>query len=354
VSRIPIDPASWATFNRLLDEALDLPPADRERWLDALPAEHAGLKPHLHDLLVRVPAAMADSLDTRPKIDRGTPVGDAAVNRLGLVAGDLVGPYRLVREIATGGMGVVWLASRGDEMIKRPVALKLPRGSWERPALAGRMARERVILEKVSGSNRDRTLGTRIFRAQALGMLGRLDGAKNELTASLQAAQSDGTRRRALFALGMIERLSGRPAEGREHQRAALELIAAGGGTPRDRMLALAEIGIDEIDLRLAAAAESTLRGAHALFDRLQPLPTPARADAQVARGRALMETGNLDEAAVLLRRADSFWTASGPDNRWAGEAAFWLGQFLPTRRRRVRGARCGRARRSGRRGRGR
>ena len=43
-------------------------------------------------------------------------------------------------------MGTVWLAERTDGMIRRAVALKLPRGAWPRAELIERMARERDIL----------------------------------------------------------------------------------------------------------------------------------------------------------------------------------------------------------------
>ena len=52
-------------------------------------------------------------------------------------SGDLVGPYRLIREIGRGGMGAVWLADRVDGLLKRQVALKLP---LQGPAPARRMA----------------------------------------------------------------------------------------------------------------------------------------------------------------------------------------------------------------------
>ena len=67
--------------------------------------------------------------------------------------GDVVGPYRLLRELGSGGMGVVWLAERTDGLINRPVALKLPHGAWKRAGLAERMAREREILATLSHPN---------------------------------------------------------------------------------------------------------------------------------------------------------------------------------------------------------
>src|SRR4030095_17187626 len=62
-------------------------------------------------------------------------------------------PYRLERELGSGGMGVVWLSVRTDGLIKRPVALKLPHGAWKRAGLAERMAREREILASLSHPN---------------------------------------------------------------------------------------------------------------------------------------------------------------------------------------------------------
>ena len=64
-----------------------------------------------------------------------------------------VGPYRIVRKLAEGGMGTVWLAHRTDVMVNRPVALKLPRGAWRGVDLAERMAEEREILAALNHPN---------------------------------------------------------------------------------------------------------------------------------------------------------------------------------------------------------
>lgn len=53
---------------------------------------------------------------------------------------------------------MVWLAERRDLMVRRPVALKLPRVSWQGRAAAQRLAREREILASLSHPNIARLL----------------------------------------------------------------------------------------------------------------------------------------------------------------------------------------------------
>jgi len=79
--------------------------------------------------------------------------GSAADTRLrhGWAAGNVVGPYRLIREIGVGGMSSVWLAERSDGQLKREVALKLPlTGSRMQ---VERFLRERDILAALTHPN---------------------------------------------------------------------------------------------------------------------------------------------------------------------------------------------------------
>jgi serine/threonine protein kinase/tetratricopeptide (TPR) repeat protein len=131
--------ADLSTLSRLLDEALDLEPAQAEAWLAALPEAHRHLLPQLREMLTEhLSPGHAGFMSGGPKLEGG------AVDETVARPGDLVGPYRLIREIGHGGMGAVWLAERADGSLKRHVALKLPRLAWG-AGLAERMARERDI-----------------------------------------------------------------------------------------------------------------------------------------------------------------------------------------------------------------
>ncbi|HJS75228.1 MAG TPA: serine/threonine-protein kinase [Vicinamibacteria bacterium] len=146
------DPADWRTLNQLLDEALEVPPQQRAKWIDHLPAELDALKPRLKSLLANL--SLDAPFETIPKIDveteRRREPEESGPSRAPAASGETVGPYNLVRLLAEGGMGAVWLAERADGMMQRPVALKLPRGVWSRPELLSRMAREREILASLN------------------------------------------------------------------------------------------------------------------------------------------------------------------------------------------------------------
>ena len=60
-----------------------------------------------------------------------------------------IGPYRLVRRIGEGGMGVVYLAERSGEGFSQVVALKLIRAGYADPRLRDRLAEERRLLARL-------------------------------------------------------------------------------------------------------------------------------------------------------------------------------------------------------------
>ena len=142
-----IVPDSWPVLSRLLDEWLELPEEARTGWLENLGPEYGDVVPVLRRLVAAQPEIDAGFLETLPDVGRSVTFSS---NEDELGAGVLIGPYRLVRELGHGGMGVVWLAERADGAVKRRVALKLPMLSVPGRMLAERFDRERDILARLT------------------------------------------------------------------------------------------------------------------------------------------------------------------------------------------------------------
>ncbi len=147
---LELSPQQWAQLRTLLDEGLALPAARREAWLDGLDAEAAPYRPRLRSLL-----AHADDEHALARVGTlpGIETAQFAPQPPAETAGSQVGPYRLLRELGSGGMASVWLAERIDILQRRQVAIKLPHGAWRRAGLAERMAREREILATLEHPN---------------------------------------------------------------------------------------------------------------------------------------------------------------------------------------------------------
>ena len=102
----------------LLDQVLDLSPAERTAWLERLRAERPAVASELQALLDQ-----QDTLETRRFLEAGgwahVLVTDPSL------AGLVVGAYTLERPLGRGGMGSVWLARRSDGRYEGTAAVKL-------------------------------------------------------------------------------------------------------------------------------------------------------------------------------------------------------------------------------------
>ncbi len=115
-------------------------------WVAALPLDQEPFKKVLQELLsLRLET---NFLATLPELIQARSRGVS-----GNSSGDVIGSYRLERELGAGGMASVWLAERTDGLLQRKVALKLPHIGAAVDGLAERMARERDILAALEHPN---------------------------------------------------------------------------------------------------------------------------------------------------------------------------------------------------------
>ena len=131
----------------IFDEVVDLDPVVRSSLLDSRPGLRAELRAEVETLLnahARVGSFMepVDSLT-----GRGAPA--AAERRVGA----MVGPWRLLRRIGTGGMGDVYLAERADGAFAGQAAVKFTRAHLPDPVAARRFFLERQFLASLHHPN---------------------------------------------------------------------------------------------------------------------------------------------------------------------------------------------------------
>ncbi len=141
-----------ATLNELLDTALQLPAEQRAQWLDSLGPEYDPVKVRLRKLVARSlqPAPPQAALTTLPKLSEVRDATGAVCLR---TAGSRLGPYRLIRRLGIGGMGVVWLAEHEYAVTESLVALKFAHTRPDRTDLAARLQRERKLLASLEHPN---------------------------------------------------------------------------------------------------------------------------------------------------------------------------------------------------------
>jgi serine/threonine protein kinase/Tfp pilus assembly protein PilF len=123
--RLPA-PDRWRRIAPLLEEALELPPERRGPFLDRACGGDAGLRAEIEDLLsadVEAGAFLGDPVDLSAVAPGPAEAPDPAAGGDETLAGIMIGPYRVVREIGRGGMGVVYEAEQ--QRPRRAVALKV-------------------------------------------------------------------------------------------------------------------------------------------------------------------------------------------------------------------------------------
>ena len=170
---------------------------------------------------------------------------------------------------------------------------------------------------------------TRRNIANALIYAGRLDEAERAMAAAQADPASiakDGYDLNAYIS-GLRHRIAGRYRDALALQERALKSAPEGSSYAVARARIGIEIGLNRVELGQFSDAEPLLSEAVRSLTSLQARPTPYRADAWVGLARAKLGMDRPHEALPLLKDADRFWRDFDAENRWAAEAALWLGR---------------------------
>ncbi|MBV9217313.1 MAG: serine/threonine protein kinase [Acidobacteria bacterium] len=139
-------PVDWNRLNELFAAALELPSDRRALFVEQECAGNGSLLRELHELL-RSHDESSEFIRTPAAADPGI-----FVEKLGLPARQF-GPYKVIDELGSGGMGAVYLAERTDGEFQQRVAIKIIRQTIAEEHLVERFKRERQILADLNHPN---------------------------------------------------------------------------------------------------------------------------------------------------------------------------------------------------------
>ncbi len=142
---LTVDPDRWRRVNEIFARVVEAEENERSERLRALAGDDAPLASEVESLLRADAAAQTSAEPFLRHAFAEAPGEDDPVE------GQQIGPYRLIRQIGRGGMGLVYLAERTDEF-KMSVAIKIVRGGLGE-SLRVRFNRERQILASLDHPN---------------------------------------------------------------------------------------------------------------------------------------------------------------------------------------------------------
>ena len=142
-----MDPEHWRLLELHCFAALERPPAERSKYLDAAFGDNAKLRREAESLLEQLDTD--PSFMERPIVDRSDP--SAPPRDVALPSA--LGPYRMVRRLGGGGMGEVFLAVQEIEDVRQTVAIKVVRPGRDTGEVLSHFRLERRILAELSHPN---------------------------------------------------------------------------------------------------------------------------------------------------------------------------------------------------------
>ena len=139
----------YARINEIFQRALDLAPAERAAFLERECGSDHALRREVEAFL----AADGESDGFLESPVASFPADLLANEEDGAPVGRQFGAYRVIREIGRGGLGVVYLAARADDVYRKEVAIKLIRRGLDTDDILRRFRNERQILAQLEHPN---------------------------------------------------------------------------------------------------------------------------------------------------------------------------------------------------------
>ena len=145
------DRERWRRIDRVLDAALELDPAARDRYVQHACAGDPSLLKEVEELLA---ASAASGFLDEPAAERG-----ARLISVDGMIGRTIGAYRLLRELGEGGMGIVYEAERVTGDFNQQVAVKIAKQGLHSEQARRRFLQERQILAHLQHDGIAKLLG---------------------------------------------------------------------------------------------------------------------------------------------------------------------------------------------------
>ena len=145
-------PERWQQIKGVLDQALELNPAERSAFLTQVCDGNQVLRQEVESFLA------GDSDGKEGFLEKPWANATIAEDETQSWVGRRIGSYEVIEMIGEGGMGSVYRAARADEQYKKQVAIKVVKRGLDTPFALARFRAERQILANLEHPNIARLL----------------------------------------------------------------------------------------------------------------------------------------------------------------------------------------------------